>query len=52
MVLMAKSQGVSVNYSKLETDLRTWKLSDRVKTEWASAFWTPGTISASAEEEI
>ncbi len=38
MVLMAKSQGVPVNYEKLETDLKFW--SDRTKTEWATAFWT------------
>lgn len=38
MVLMAKSQGVPVNYAKLETDLKFW--SDRTKTEWAVAFWT------------
>lgn len=41
MVLMAKSQRVSVNYEQLETDLRFWN--DRTKTEWAAAFWTPGT---------
>ncbi len=50
IVLMAKSQGVPINYAKLETDLRTWMLSDRVKTDWASAFWTPET--SSTEEEI
>jgi len=38
MVLMAKSQGVPVNYSRLETDLKYW--SDRTKTEWAIVFWT------------
>ena len=31
MVLMAKSQGVPINYEKLETDLKYW--SDRTKTE-------------------
>jgi CRISPR system Cascade subunit CasB len=40
MVLMAKSQGVPVNYAKLETDLKFW--SERTKTEWASAFWAQG----------
>ncbi len=40
MVLMAKSHQVPVNYTKLETDLKFWSLSDRTKTEWASAFWT------------
>ncbi len=38
MVLMAKSQGVPVNYEKLATDLRYWN--DRTKTAWAMAFWT------------
>jgi CRISPR system Cascade subunit CasB len=37
MVLMAKSQGVPVNYEQLATDLRFW--TDRTKTEWAAAFW-------------
>ncbi|HYA40020.1 MAG TPA: type I-E CRISPR-associated protein Cse2/CasB [Syntrophobacteraceae bacterium] len=50
MVLMARSQGVPVNYAKLETDLRIWKLSDRVKIDWASAFWAPEALSA--EEEV
>jgi CRISPR system Cascade subunit CasB len=52
IVLMAKSQGVPVNYAKLETDLKSWFLNDLTKTDWAAAFWTPETISASAEEEI
>lgn len=43
MVLMAKSQGVPVNYAKLETDMRSWNRSDRTKTEWATAFWTLAT---------
>lgn len=41
MVVMAKSHGLPVNYTQLETDLRFW--SDRTKTEWAASFWTPGT---------
>jgi len=44
MVLMAKSQGVPVNYEKLETDLKFW--SDRTKNEWATAFWTQGMVSS------
>ena len=40
LVLMAKSQGVPVNYEKLIPDLKFW--GDRTKTEWASAFWTLG----------
>lgn len=39
MVLMAKAQGVPINYERLQTDLKFW--SDRTKTEWAAAFWTP-----------
>lgn len=40
MVLMAKSQGVPVNYAQLGIDLKFW--SDRTKTEWAAAFWAQG----------
>lgn len=47
MVLMAKSQGVPVNYEKLAIDMKYWN--DRTKTEWAAAFWTKST--ASPEEE-
>jgi len=49
MVLMAKSQGVPVNYERLETDLKIWN--DRTKTEWAAAFWTPDT-PRSTEEDV
>jgi CRISPR system Cascade subunit CasB len=49
MVLMAKSQGVPVNYEKLETDLKFW--SDRTKTEWATTFWTQG-VASSAEVDV
>jgi CRISPR system Cascade subunit CasB len=41
LVLAAKSQGVPVNYDRLESDLKFWN--DRTKTEWAASFWTPGT---------
>ena len=37
MVLMAKAQGVPVNYEQLATDIRYWD--DGVKNKWASAFW-------------
>lgn len=47
MVLMAKSQGVPVNYEQLETDLKFW--SDKKKTEWATAFWTPGVTTVTEE---
>jgi CRISPR system Cascade subunit CasB len=39
MVLLAKSQGVPVNYDRLETDLKFWN--DRTKNDWAAAFWAP-----------
>jgi CRISPR system Cascade subunit CasB len=42
MVLMAKSEGVPVNYVKLATDLKSW--SDLTKTEWAVNFWTQGVL--------
>lgn len=48
MVLMAKSQGVPVNYSQLVTDLRFW--SDRTKTQWATAFWAQGATPFSEED--
>lgn len=48
MVLMAKSQGVPVNYAKLVTDLKFW--SDRTKTEWATAFWVPSNTHATEED--
>jgi len=38
MVLMAKAQGVPVNYEKLATDIRNWD--DVTKNRWASAFWS------------
>lgn len=49
MVLLAKSQGVTVNYGKLLHDLKYW--GDRTKTEWAAAFWTPGVEPAEREAE-
>lgn len=48
MVLMAKAQGVPVNYEQLETDLKFW--TDRTKTEWATAFWAHGSAPATEEE--
>ena len=53
MVLMAKSQGVPVNYERLETDLRSWDWNDCTKTEWAASFWTPevdAALPSTAEE--
>lgn len=47
LVLLAKSQGVAVNYGALLHDLKHW--GDRTKTEWAAAFWTPGVELATEE---
>jgi len=49
MVLMAKSQGVPVNYEQLETDLKFWN--DCTKTKWAASFWTQNGV-ALVEEDI
>jgi CRISPR system Cascade subunit CasB len=49
LVLMAKSEGVPVNFEQLATDLRRWN--DRTKTEWGAAFWTQG-IAPDTEEDI
>ena len=49
LVLMAKSQGVPVNYEKLIPDLKFW--GDRTKTEWASAFWTQGATPGAEEDK-
>ena len=38
MVLLATSQGATVNYEKLAPDMQCW--SDRIKTEWAYTLWT------------
>lgn len=37
IILMAKVNGIPINYERLERDLRYWN--DRIRTEWASAFW-------------
>jgi len=50
MVLMAKSQGVPVNFERLKTDLKFWN--DRTKTEWAAAFWRPEIVSAGEEVDV
>lgn len=47
MVLMAKSQGVPINYEQLETDLKYW--TPRTKIEWAAAFWAQGAPSVAEE---
>lgn len=49
LVLMAKSQGVPVNYEKLIPDLKFW--GDRTRTEWASAFWTQSATPGAEEDK-
>lgn len=49
MVLMAKAEGLPVNYEKLAEDLKYWN--DRVKTDWAVAFWAQGSALISEEDE-
>jgi CRISPR system Cascade subunit CasB len=48
MVLLAKSQGVRINYEQLARDLRQW--SDRTKTEWAAAYWAEGSVPIGEED--
>lgn len=48
MVRMAKSHDVSINYEQLETDMHYW--GDRIKIEWAAAFWTQGAAPISEED--
>lgn len=45
MVMMAKAQGVPVNYEKLLVDLSFWN--ERTRREWATEFWNS---FASADE--
>lgn len=49
MVLMAKSQGVPVNYEKLLVDLSYWN--ERTRREWAGEFWNAfgSTVEGGAE---
>ncbi|MES9903410.1 MAG: type I-E CRISPR-associated protein Cse2/CasB [Sedimenticola sp.] len=49
MVLMAKSQGIPVNFTTLATDLKYWN--DCTKIEWASSFWTQGATTSMESEE-
>lgn len=52
MARMAKSQEVPINYAKLEADLAKWEHQrDKVITDWAAAFWTPGVEPAQEEAE-
>lgn len=47
LVIMARNQGVPVNFDMLEKDLRFW--TERTKTEWAREFWTPGGMQLPEE---
>lgn len=40
-VLMAKNQGIPINYEQLRKDIAHW--GDRIKTAWAQSFWIPDT---------
>lgn len=44
LVLLARAEGVPVNYTQLERDLRAW--SEPTRTRWAAAFWTPEVESS------
>lgn len=48
LVVMAKSQGIPIDYVQLERDLRFW--SDHTRTRWATAFWAQGTEPPGEEE--
>jgi len=39
MVLMAKSQGVPINYAQLQIDLNPNFWANRTRIKWATAFW-------------
>ena len=49
LVLMAKSQGIPINYEKLIPDMKFW--GERTKTEWASDFWTQGATPVAEEDK-
>lgn len=49
-ILAAKSAGIPVNYEQLRKDISLW--GDRVKTEWASEFWIPGTPAEDEGENV
>lgn len=48
MVLLAKAQGIPVNYEELEADMR--KPNDWRKTKWATTFWAQGAASTPEED--
>lgn len=48
IVLMAKSQGIPVNYDQLSRDVRYW--GDRTKQDWAGAFWNSEAAALTEED--
>lgn len=48
IVLMAKSQGVRVNYQQLSADLRQWN--DLTRTRWAAAYWAQDSAPIMEED--
>ncbi|MCK5241954.1 type I-E CRISPR-associated protein Cse2/CasB [bacterium] len=48
MVMMAERENIPVNYEKLVKDLTCWK--DKIKTEWAAAYWAPFAEKLGEEE--
>lgn len=44
MILMAKSQGVPVNYEQLLHDMKRWQWGE-VKTKWATKYWAQNAES-------
>lgn len=53
MVMMAKSQGVPVNYEQLIQDLKSWDDSREwkdSKIKWAASFWAQSSTEVSTEE--
>lgn len=43
LVLMAKSEGVPVNYEQLLRDIKWWERNGNAKTKWAASYWAPNT---------
>lgn len=48
MVLMAKAQGVPVNYEQLLQDMKGWQWGE-VKTKWAASYWAPDAVDPNEE---
>jgi CRISPR system Cascade subunit CasB len=51
IILMAKSQGVRVNYEQLLVDLRQYRQwRDQVRTRWAAAYWAQDSAPIPEED--